>query len=167
MKYLWASGSTWGLRNRIWSKLSSEWDIPIQYWAGNLFFSAPEKMIFQYLLIYVSDEHDFFFWIISRVFKYFSIPMLRFFDLSIFFRAIQSQRMLQNMTFFIIFGRYWDANKPTPGSIKTQKLPYADVWKCKMCLRHRMGLSFALVDGYDPKQVCKIIDWCIKAFKIF
>ena len=84
-----------------------------------------------------------------------------------FLGGVQSRRVPQKMAFFMIFGKYWDANKPTSGTIKTQKLPYADVWKCKMCLRRRMGLPFALVDRYDPKQVCKSIGWCMKAYRKF
>ena len=84
-----------------------------------------------------------------------------------FFRAIQSQKIPQKMSFFIISGRYWATNKPTSRTIKTQKLPSADVWKCRMCLRRRMGLPFTLGDRYDPKQVCQSIGWCMKAYRKF
>ena len=36
-----------------------------------------------------------------------------------------------------------------------------------MRLRRRMGLPFALVDRYDPKQVFQGIGWIMKAHKFF
>ena len=36
-----------------------------------------------------------------------------------------------------------------------------------MRLGRRMGLPFALVDRYDPKQVCQSIGWVMKARKKF
>ena len=34
-----------------------------------------------------------------------------------------------------------------------------------MCLRRRMCLPFALVDRYDPKQVCQSIVWCMETYR--
>ena len=84
-----------------------------------------------------------------------------------FFRAIQSQKIPQKMTFFIIFVKYWAANKPTSGTIKSQKLPSADVWKRRMCLRRRMGLPFTLEDRYDHKQAFKYIFYVMKTYRKF
>ena len=88
-----------------------------------------------------------------------------FFDISNFFKNRSKSESTSKNGIFMIFGKHWDANKPTSVTIQTQKLPYADVWKCKMCLRRRMDLPFALVDRYDPKQVCKSIAWCMKAHR--